>query len=110
MNLDGRNLPAAGNLEAQLRDALRRQDAPEGFAERVLRELPATAVGFRKPVPRRRFAWTWAAAAAAVAVLAMSASIQYRHIQEKRAADEAVQALQIVAEELVMVQNEVLDK
>ena len=39
----------------------------------------------------------------------MSASIQYRHIQ-KRAADEAVQALQIVAEELVMVQNEVLDK
>lgn len=96
-------------LEDELRNALRREDPPEGFAERVIRQAGPDVARFR-PAPQRKSTWTWAAVAAVAAALLLMVSLEYRHAQEKRAAEEAVQALQIVAEELNMVQNEVLTK
>jgi hypothetical protein len=96
------------NLEHEIRSALRRQDPPEGFAERVLRQTPMPPAALR--TAPRRFGWAWAAAVAAMLVMAFAASVQYRQLQQKHAAEEAVQALQIVADELSSAQNEVLNQ
>ena len=103
------------NLEDQLKEALRRQDPPEGFAERVIRQAGPARAQFqdRRPKPRFRW-WTWPAVAAlSVAIAAtvtMSVAVEYRRAQEERAGKQAIMAIQIVAEELNMVQNEVLNK
>jgi hypothetical protein len=98
------------NLEDQLRDALRREDPPEGFAERVIREAGPARVQFRRAPARRTLPWLWPAVAAVAAALVLAVSVQYRRAQEERAGKQVVYALQIVAEELNMAQSEVLDK
>lgn len=97
-------------LERELKDALRRQDPPEGFAERVIGLAPPGAIEFRQRRTPQKSGWAWALAAAAAVVLALTASAEYRQLQQRRAAEEAVQALQIVADELSMAQIEVLNK
>lgn len=68
-------------LEQELRAALRREDAPEGFAERVLAEAARRAAAPEQTVAvqgerssfREWFAWPrWALAAAACASLAFT--------------------------------------
>jgi hypothetical protein len=100
------------NLENQLRDALRRQDPPEGFAERAIRQTGPAAARFRRVQPKPRFRWLWAAlpAVAMAATLVLALSVQHRRAQEEQAGKQAIYALQIVAEELNMAQNEVLNK
>lgn len=99
------------NLEDQLRDALRRQDPPEGFAERVLQRQssPPRQSHFR-PRFRPSFRVAWPAAIAAMAVLGLSVSIEYRNIQAARAGRQAIQALQMASEELNLARNKVLNK
>ena len=64
-------------LEDKLRSALRREPAPEGFAERVLARTrkvsPVKSVGWRSLaalVWRPAFRWAWVAAAACLVVAA----------------------------------------
>jgi anti-sigma-K factor RskA len=101
-------------LEDQLRNALRREDPPEGFAERVIQQAGPVRAQLRQASPKRGFwrasPWLWPAVAAMAATLVLSVSIQYRRAQEERAGKQAIYALQIVAEELNMARSEVLDK
>jgi hypothetical protein len=108
------------NLEDQLREALRRQDPPEGFAERVIQQA-GPAAGREKVQfgerPRRRFrarlgfqGWWPAVSVAAAAMLVFSVSLEYRRVQEERAGRQAVQALQIASEKLNIVRDKVLNK
>jgi hypothetical protein len=98
------------NLEDQLRDALRREDPPQGFAERVIQQAGPAPVQFRHAGPKWRFRFLWSAvAAAAAAALLFSIAVQYRRAQDARTAEQAIQALQIVAEELSVAQSQVLN-
>jgi hypothetical protein len=99
------------NLEDQLRDALRRQDPPEGFAERVIQNAGPLRVQFRSVPPKPRFRWLLPAVAVAAAVaVVFSVSVQHRRAQEELAGRQAIYALQLVAEGLNMAQSEVLNK
>ena len=93
------------NLEDQLREVLRRQQPPEGFAARVLNQA-------RQPqVPQPRFRLLWPAAAfAAMAVLALSFAMEYRSLEEQRAGQQTLEALRLVSEELNTARNKVLDQ
>ena len=96
------------NLEDQIRDALRRQDPPDGFAGRVLLRSQAA---LRADTPRPRFRILWpAATVAATAALALSISIEYHSLQEQWAGRQAIQALQIASEELNTARNKVLNQ
>lgn len=88
------------NLEDQLRNALQRQDPPEGFAERVIGRAA------RQRTPR----WVWPALAAIAAAVMLSIAGEYRRAQEERAGQQAIMAIRMVADELNMAQNEVLNK
>ena len=107
------------NLEDQLREALRRQEPPEGFAERVVQRAGPAAgrekVQFgERPRPRFRAsrfrAWWPAVSVAAAAMLVFSVSLEYRWVQEERAGRQAVLALQIASEKLNIVRDKVLNK
>jgi hypothetical protein len=95
------------NLENELRDALRRQEPQEGFAERVVQK--ARMGRPEHAHPRSRFLWP-AAALAASAALVLSISIEYRSIQEERAAQQTIQALRMASEELNIARNTILNQ
>jgi hypothetical protein len=91
-------------LDDELRAALRRQDPPAGFANRVLQRAsgPARHARAVRPDPVSTTAWRtfmrWAAAAAVVAALA--GGMQYRtvlHEREERARGEAAKEQVLVA-------------
>jgi hypothetical protein len=83
-------------LEDELRRALAREDAPEGFAERV---MARTA---RRPVAARR----WLAAAAMV-VVAAGAAGGWRQHQGQEAKREVMLALRLAAAPVERVQVEI---
>jgi hypothetical protein len=85
-------------LEDELRRALARQDAPVGFAERVL------ARGRREPHGARR----WLAAAAMVVVAAGAAGAWRQH-QGYEAKREMMLALRLAAAPMHRIQLEVKD-
>ncbi len=98
------------NLEDQIRDALRPQDPPEGFAQRVLVQCSLksqAALGAETPRPRFRILWP-AATVAATAALALSISIEYHSLQEQWAGRQAIQALQIASEKLNIARDKIL--
>lgn len=103
------------NLEDQLRKALRREDPPEGFAERIILQAKAAREQrWESPRPRFRLLWP-AATVAATTALVLSISIEYRAVyqeraQEERAGRQAIQALQIASEKLNMARNKVLNE
>lgn len=106
-------------LDDELRDLLRREEPPAGFAERVLRraEEQSYPQAVARPVSRvamwRRPLVGLAAAAALVA--AVAGGIQYRSFEQaraERAAGEAakqqvIEALRITAGTLQLVQEKV---
>lgn len=84
-------------LERHLRDALRRQDPPEGFAERVLRRA--------QQAPRRKRPPIWLMAASVLALLVpMSwgyhAYETHKRIEAERAQAQLVLALQVTSQKL----------
>jgi hypothetical protein len=107
------------DLDQGLRDALRRESPPAGFAERVLQRAEEDARRDETPPPRllrwspRRPLVRLAAAAALVA--AVAGGIQYRNVERaraERAAGEAakeqvIKALRITASTLQVVQEKV---
>lgn len=101
------------NLEDQLRGALKREDPPAGFAERLIQQAGPARLRPAKPKRRWNMVWPSLAAAAAVAVMSVGPVLHRRWErvpQEELAARQAAQALQMVAEELNLAQNEVLNK
>ena len=120
------------DLDAQLRNALRREAPPAGFTDRVLGRVAAGEVIRLKPDPTtverhtiaKKQTWDpplggsvgrtsfvrWAAAAALVA--AVAGGIQYRAIQKERREGEAakarvVLALHIAGSKLQLVQTKI---
>lgn len=100
------------NMDDELRNALRREEPPQGFADRVLQRAA------RGAHPRRttRADWPfmrWAAAAAIVAALA--GGFQYRAVVQEReerirgeaAKEQVIQALRIAGSKLQLVQSKV---
>ncbi len=102
-------------LEQELRSALHRDDAPEGFAERVLARANAQAsrpglwerIVQSVHLPALRFA-----TAAVLVIAAVGGSVEYRHYQQqKREGEQAKQqlllALRITGSKLQYVQAKV---
>ncbi len=97
-------------LEDELRNAMRREEPPEGFAERVL----------ARASEKRQSVWTgvfasrqlrWALAGALCLVLVVS-GVEYKRAKEERARGEAAKeqlmlALRITADKLQLVQEKV---
>ena len=104
-------------LDDELRGALRRQEPPAGFAERVLRRAGdgarRTDHGQPRPAFARQRVIGWAAAAALVAGIA--GGVQYnaaKQAREERARGEAakaqvVEALRIAGAKLQLVQTKI---
>ena len=116
------------DLDDELKNALRREEPPDGFAERVLgrlaeplqaehrattlvsvRTLPWESGALHSKRPARHFV-QWAAAAALVA--AVAGGIQYRTAQKERAEGEAARArvmlaLHIAGSKLQLVQTKI---
>ena len=96
------------NIEQELQRALRRQQPPAGFTERVLaRTEPKPAASPTAPSPIHK----WLAAAAAVALLASGAARYYEQQQAAAEAERVNQeislALRITSEKLALVQARV---
>jgi hypothetical protein len=101
------------NMDDELRNALRREEPPQGFADRVLQRAARGQVQQRQTSrtdwPFRR----WAAAAAIVAALA--GGFQYREVRQEReervkgeaAKEQVIQALRIAGSKLQVVQAKV---
>jgi hypothetical protein len=97
-------------LEDQLREAMRRQPAPEGFAERVLRAAESrpevraerdgfwTRLGMAFQGPRLR--WTAAFAAAVMVFAAVGIRNQRERAEGERAKQQLMLALQITGGKL----------
>ena len=105
-------------LDDELRDALRREEPPVGFAERVLAaaaagERPNAGMSGPAPLAERWRIAGWMAAAAVIALVA--GGIQYQAVEnarEERARGEAakeqvIQALRITGHKLQVVQAKV---
>jgi hypothetical protein len=88
-----------------LRDALRRENPPEGFAERVLarsRDL--------EQVRRLSIDWLWPAVAAAVVMIAVGSAVserQARRVEGQRAKAAVLLALRVTGEKLRSAQTQV---
>jgi hypothetical protein len=78
------------DLEQDLRRALARRRAPEGFAERVLERVR------RRPARR---AWTWPVAVAA-SLLVVVGGLQYQQMRAERAGRDLELALRIAADKI----------
>jgi len=100
------------NLEDHLREALRREDPPEGFAERVIQRAGSFGAPVRVVAPqRKRFVWFPAVSfAAAAAGVVLSVSVEYRHKQEEEAGRQAMTALRIASQKLSLVRDKVANK
>jgi hypothetical protein len=104
-------------LEEELRSALRRQEPPEGFAERVLAQASARPVREgRWWLPLRALVreprWRWAAAALAACLLVAVAVVHQRREQRIKAEGEmakvqVMRALRIASSKLNMVRRKV---
>ena len=97
------------NMERELRDALRRKQAPDDLADRVLARIAEDSGRPGQAKPRSENALRWLAAAAVVALTAGAADRYY--LQQRQAAEAArVQgelqiALQITSDTLARVQS-----
>ena len=99
------------NLDDELKAALRREDPPLGFAQRVVARAqsspaPKKAISIFQPVRIPRM--MWAAAMAAMLVVGFVATSEYREMTRERAGREAMLALQITAEKLNMTRDKLL--
>jgi hypothetical protein len=94
-------------LEDELRNALRREEPPQGFASRVLARAEAG------PAPRRWFAWPplrWASAVTAVAVVAGGLSYERERrtrAEGERAKEQVLLALHITGSKLQFVKEKI---
>jgi cobalamin biosynthesis protein CobD/CbiB len=107
------------NLEEKLRNALRRESAPEGFAERVLaraRSLPQpeTRAWRRFGARLSRPAFRWALAAVAVCLMIAAGVVHHQRQERLRREGEMAraqvrQALRIASVKLNVARRKVLE-
>ena len=91
------------NLDDELRSAMRREEPPLGFTQRVVARAQT------KPVPKTgMFRMIWAAGIAAMLVIGFSAVSEYRQVKAERAASQAGVALRITAAKLNKTRDKVL--
>jgi hypothetical protein len=106
----GKQMP---EFEDELRRSLRRMEAPEGFADRVMarvreasgrRVIPGVIpIGGRKPSPKR-----WIAAAVAAGVLLSAGGWRYREYQRGvKAKEQLLTALAITGSKLDLISHKV---
>ena len=101
-------------LEDALRDALRREDPPEGFAERVLARVGSPAPAAASGPWERLAGWFWlpamrVATAGALSVV-LATGILYQHARQARAEAarrQVIVALRITSETLESVREQV---
>ena len=97
------------NIDHELRDALRRKEAPRDLAERVLERInEAPAAPARRPAPQAGSVRRWLAAAAVLALAAGGAGQYYKQQQAAETArvrEELRTALQITNDTLAHVQS-----
>jgi hypothetical protein len=87
-------------FEEELRNALRRQDPPLGFARRVLARTPDRAVPHRN---------SWIAAAVAACLMLTAGAVEYRQYEGRKAKRELLLALEIAGAKLNVAQQKILD-
>ena len=88
-----------------LREALTRENPPEGFAERVLARSRQLDAGRRRGID-----WLWSAVAAAVVVIAVGSAVserQARRVEGERAKQDVLLALRVTGEKLRSAQLQV---
>jgi hypothetical protein len=98
------------NIDDELRNVLRREEPPDGFADRVLQRAARGRVQQRQ-TNRPLVRW----AAAAVIVASVAGGVQYRAVQQEReerirgeaAKEQVVQALRIAGSKLQLVQAKI---
>jgi len=83
------------NIDDELRSALRREDPPLGFAQRVVARAHSKPA--RKPAMLRMI---WAAGLAAMLAIGFAAIYEVRQRKAERASHQAVLALRIASEKL----------
>jgi len=89
------------DLEEQLKAALAREAAPDGFAERVAARARAGQM--------RRSSAPWWAAAAAILVTLAGSGVAYRRHQGEVAKEQVMTAMKITAVRLHRIQTHVLE-
>jgi hypothetical protein len=102
------------NFDDELRAALKRQEPPKGFAERVLARVAPPAA--RQPSWRERLAWlnprsrpVWVTASVVAAMLLVTSGVQYqRRRQGEQAKEQVMLALEIAGSKLNYVQKKAL--
>jgi hypothetical protein len=95
------------NIDHELRDALRRKEAPVNLADRVLQRISETPAPARRAAPASSI-HRWLAAAAVLALAAGGAERYYTQQQAAEAArvrEELRTALQITNDALAQVQS-----
>ena len=86
-------------LESALRKAFERQEAPDGFTDRVMARLPEKKHG----APAWRRQWLAIAASTCIAVIGAGAwQQQRREIQGEKAKQELIYALTVASQSLQM--------
>jgi hypothetical protein len=96
------------NIDQELRDALRRKEAPANFADRVLERISEMPAPTRRPAPSSSGMRRWLAAAAVLAIAAGGADQYYKQQQAAETArvrEELRTALQITHDALAQVQS-----
>lgn len=96
------------NIDHELRDALRRKEAPRDLAERVLERIKEAPAPSRRSAPQAVGIRRWLAAAAVLAIAAIGADRYYeqqRSAEAARVQEELRMALQITSEALAVVQT-----
>jgi hypothetical protein len=83
-------------FEDELRSALRRQEPPAGFAERILART--------RPKSTRR---SWVAAAIAAGLLLSLGGVEYRQYEGRKAKRELLLALEIAGSKLSIAQEKI---
>ena len=90
------NIETPNDFENELRRALRRQEPPPGFNDRVMARIPN-----RRPKPIWHRQWLAVAAAACIAVIGSGAWEQHRRqVEGERARQELIYALTVASESL----------
>jgi hypothetical protein len=96
-------------FDQDVRRALARKPAPQGFAQRVVAQLGDQEGSSGAPSPQRRPVRQWLAAAAAGLVLAVAGAQYYVHRQTmanaERAQRDVMIALQIAADKFALVKQ-----
>jgi hypothetical protein len=86
------------NLDEALKEAFRRQEPPDGFADRVMARVPERRSA---PPPRWKREWLAIAASTCVAVIGAGAWQQHqRQIEGERAKQQLIYALTVASESL----------